>query len=374
MNEIFPGRTSPTNGPFHHLDIALYATPNPQPTELIASTIGRTSLPRPTVSTQLRVGSLEWAAVGAARSPLLDGWAEATPWIVLGVGLALALGLAITVDTLMRRQRQQRTVAETLQAALLPETVPRFGTTEVAVRYLPGVEGVHVGGDWYDLIVLDDTHLLAVVGDVSGHGLPAAAVMATLLYSTRAYAAEGHAPEVILSKLSGLVSVEESDLLATVLLILIDLDRQNITVVIGGHPPPLLLRDQQGEYVDGQIGLPVGVSDTGSYTPVTVPFSPGTTLLAFTDGLIERRGESLDVGFSRLRLAATIDGNGSLEELLSSLVCSQVGRGVADDTVLLGVRWPAVHEPESAPLEHPGRREERSTSQRRPVSSSKTSE
>jgi hypothetical protein len=352
VNEIFPGRASPTNGPFHHLDIALYATPNPQPAELIASTIGRTPLPRPTASAELRVGSLEWAAVGAAKAPLLDGWAQATPWIVLGVGLALALGLAITVDTLMRRQREQRTVAETLQAALLPETLPQLGATEAAVRYLPGVEGIHVGGDWYDLIALDDTHLLGVVGDVSGHGLPAAAVMATLLYATRAYAAEGHAPEVILGKLSGLLSVEHSDQFATILLVLIDLEGQNITVVNGGHPPLLLVRDHQGEYLNGHIGLPVGVSDTPTYTPLTVPFSPGTTLLAFTDGLIERRGESLDVGLGRLRQAAINDGNGSLEELLSDVVGSQVGQGVADDTVLLGIRWRAINEPRSPPLEH----------------------
>jgi membrane protein implicated in regulation of membrane protease activity len=352
VNEIVAGRSagasdggvgldqiSSPNGPFHQLDFAVYATPTPQPSELLASTIGR--LPTHTALAELRVGSVEWDVVGAAKVPLLDEAARATPWIVLGVGLVLALGLAVTVDTLTRRQRQQRTVAEALQAALLPETLPQLGATEAAVRYLPGVEGIHVGGDWYDLIALDDTHLLAVVGDVSGRGLQAAAVMAMLLYGTRAYAAEGDAPEAIVGKLSGLLSVGRSGRFATILLILIDLDRQSITVVNGGHPPPLLLRDRQAEYIDAPTGLPVGVVATEAYTPVTVPVSPGTTLLAFTDGLIERRGESLDVGLGRLRQAAIANGNGSLEALVSSVVGTLVGKGAADDTVLLGVRWRA---------------------------------
>jgi hypothetical protein len=336
---ISPAQPSPTNGPYPKLDLALYATPNPRPAELIASTIGRKALPHPTASAELRVGNLTWAAVGAARQPLLDSATQATPWIVLGLGLVLAAGLAITVDTLMRRQREQRTVAETLQAALLPETLPKLGGTEAAVRYLPGVEGIHVGGDWYDLIAVDDRHLLAVVGDVSGRGLQAASVMATLLYGTRAYAAEGCAPEAILGKLSRLVTVDGTGHFATCLLILIDVEGQTITVVNGGHPPPLLLHDHEAEYVTAQIGLPVGVSPAPTYAPVTVPVLPGTTLLAFTDGLIERRGEPWEVGLGRLRQAAMSNGDASLEGLLSAVVGSLVGKGVADDTVLLGIAW-----------------------------------
>ena len=94
-------------------------------------------------------------------------------------------------------------------------------------------------------------------------------------------------------------------------------------------------------YIDAPTGLPVGVVATEAYTTVTVPVSPGTTLLAFTDGLIERRGESLDVGLGRIRQAAIANGNGSLEALVSSVVGSLVGKGAADDTVLLGVRWRA---------------------------------
>jgi serine phosphatase RsbU (regulator of sigma subunit) len=163
--------------------------------------------------------------------------------------------------------------------------------------------------------------------------------MAMLLYATRAYAAESYPPPDILSKLSGLLSMEHSGHFATALLILLDLEEGTITVVNGGHPPPLLLRDHEGDYVHTESGLPVGVSPDPTYTPVTLPISPGTTLLAFTDGLIERRGETLDVGLARLRQAATTGGNGSLDTLLSHLVASQVGHGADDDTVLLGVRW-----------------------------------
>jgi hypothetical protein len=138
---INPGHASAINGPFHQLDIALYATSAARPSELIASTIGRSPLPHPRTSTELRVGSLRWDAVAAANTPLLDSRVQATPWIILGVGLLLAVGLALTVEALVRRQREQRAISETLQAALLPETLPQPEAAETAVRYVPGVEG-----------------------------------------------------------------------------------------------------------------------------------------------------------------------------------------------------------------------------------------
>jgi serine phosphatase RsbU (regulator of sigma subunit) len=241
----------------------------------------------------------------------------------------------------LEREREQRTVAETLQAALLPGTLPELGAPELAVRYLPGVEGIHLGGDWFDVIATDDSHILVVLGDVSGRGLPAAAAMASLLYATRAYVAQGDPPGVIVTKLSRILSVERTGKFATVLLVYADLAACRMTVINAGHLPPLLLHGEGAEFIETHVGVPVGVSAEPSYTPITVPVSSGDTLLVFTDGLVERRGENLDVGLERLRDAAAFSDSPSLEGLVSDLVGSLVGEGTPDDTILLGLRWPS---------------------------------
>ena len=112
---------------------------------------------------------------------------------------------------------QQRTVAQTLQHSLLPDVLPEVAGASVAVRYLAGAEEVDIGGDWYDVIALDGGRTLFIVGDVSGRGLRAATVMAALRFGARAYAAEGDEPEIILSKLSQLLSVDRDGHFATVL-------------------------------------------------------------------------------------------------------------------------------------------------------------
>ncbi|MGH9058243.1 MAG: PP2C family protein-serine/threonine phosphatase, partial [Acidimicrobiales bacterium] len=109
-----------------------------------------------------------------------------------------------------------------------------------------------------------------------------------------------------------------------------------IIVANAGHPPPLLLCDDAGEFVTTSIGVPVGVSARPAYTPVTLTVPARATLLAFTDGLVERRGESLDAGFSRLHDVA-VGARGSLEEFMTLLIAQLASS--SDDTALLGVRW-----------------------------------
>jgi serine phosphatase RsbU (regulator of sigma subunit) len=360
---VHPNRPAPnTRGPYSRVYVNVYEGMVARPDRLIASTYGPRALPGPVATAVTRFGSVTWLIQVSAKVPPSGALAEASPWLALGVGLVLTVVMAAVVETLGRgRHRaerlathldqvaeenrrlytEQRTVAETLQAALLPEDLPQFGELETAVRYLPGVEGIQVGGDWYDLITVDDRHVLAAVGDVSGRGLRAAAVMASLLYATRAYAAQGDPPQTILTKLSSLLSVEDAGLFATMLLASIDLAKAKITLVNGGHPPPLLLQAGQAEYVKADVGLPVGLSSTAAYRPTTVSIPRGSTLLAFTDGLFERRGESLDVGLQRLRETAAANQEPTLEGLLSHVVGAMVGDGAADDTVLLGVKWHA---------------------------------
>ncbi|HEV2368788.1 MAG TPA: PP2C family protein-serine/threonine phosphatase [Acidimicrobiales bacterium] len=356
-----PGRrTASSSGPYSLAYVNLYDGTRATPDRLITSTYGTGSLPGTVVSTVMKFGAVTWLIQVSAKSAPSGSYNEASPWIALGVGLAVALGVAVLVETLGRRREhaerlavhldqvaeenrrlydEQRSLAETLQAALLPEVLPAVPAAEAAVRYLPGVEGIHVGGDWYDMIPTGPNRVLLVVGDVSGRGLRAASSMAALLYATRAYAAQGDPPATIMTKLSQVLTVESTGHFATVLLVEVDLEGHDMTVVSAGHPPPLLLNGPNATFVDIKVGPPVGVSAGASYEAVSVSVPVGSTVLAFTDGLFERRGEGIDVSLGRLRDTAALDGHGSLDGLLSGIVGSLVGEGAADDMVLLGLKW-----------------------------------
>jgi serine phosphatase RsbU (regulator of sigma subunit) len=226
-------------------------------------------------------------------------------------------------------------VAQTLQHALLPGTLPVFAGLELAVRYVPGVDGVDVGGDWYDVIDVGDGKVMLIVGDVSGRGLRAATVMAALRYAIRAYAADGDSPDLILLKLSKLINVGDGHF-ATVLCGLVDVAERRITFANAGHPSPLLITGATAELVSTKVGVPVGVEANG-YPTVTVNIPPHAILMAFTDGLFERRGESPDVGLARLRDASI--GYESLSDLLDGVLHSLTPDGGNDDTAILAVTW-----------------------------------
>jgi serine phosphatase RsbU (regulator of sigma subunit) len=281
------------------------------------------------------------------------------PWVLAAAGVVLTLGAAALAEWLIRRRERaealaaelrkiaaenarlladQRTVAATLQHSLLPEALPEVVGLELGVRYVAGVEGVDIGGDWYDVVTLDDGRLFFVVGDVSGRGLRAATVMASLRYAIRAYAAQGDDPATVLTKLTKLLSVARDGAFATVLCGIIDVERHEATIASAGHPYPLLVTNGSTEFVPTRNGVPVGVTGTEPYESVTASIPANATLLAFTDGLVERRGEALDVGFQRLR-DSSAGANGSLEDLLTRVVHDAEHAGTQDDTAVLGIRW-----------------------------------
>ena len=207
-------------------------------------------------------------------------------------------------------------------------------------REFAGEEGVEVGGDWYDVIPLGEQRLLTVVGDVSGRGLRAATTMASLRYAIHAYAAQSDPPAEILTKLSGLLQIATTGQFATVLCAVLDMETHEVTLASAGHLPPLLLRDGRGDYLEPQVGPPIGVATGVAYTPLTVSVPRQATLLAFTDGLVERRGESIDRGLARLRDAA-LQADGNLPDLLGRLVGELRHGHSDDDTAIVGLRWTA---------------------------------
>jgi serine phosphatase RsbU (regulator of sigma subunit) len=209
---------------------------------------------------------------------------------------------------------------------------------ETSARYEAGVKGIDIGGDWYDLIALDDRRLLLVVGDVSGRGVRAAATMAALRFAIQAYAAQNDPPDAILTKLSKLVNVGRSGHLATILCALLDVEAHKLTVTSAGHLPPLLISNGSGTFVKSEVGVPIGVHAGARYTSTSIDTPPAATLLAFTDGLVERRGESIDAGLARLQRAAS-SNHVALDELLGRLIDDLRVDGGEDDTAIAALRW-----------------------------------
>ncbi|MGN6869439.1 MAG: PP2C family protein-serine/threonine phosphatase [Solirubrobacteraceae bacterium] len=343
---------------FSDLDYALYLGAA-QPANLLVTDLKKLPIRGRQASTSIPFGDSELTFMVTPRRPLGGSFARSLPWLVAIVGLLLSLGAALLTARLIARRTQaerlarsleliadenrrlyaeQRTIAQTLQHALLPERLPKIRGVETSARYEAGVEGVDIGGDWYDLIALDDHRLLLVVGDVSGRGVRAAATMAALRFAIQAYAAQNDPPDAILSKLSKLVNVGRTGQLATILCALVDVEAHRLTVTSAGHLPPLLISEGTGTFVESEVGVPIGVRATATYTSTSIDAPPAATLLAFTDGLVERRGESIDEGLARLRRAA-MTNHVPLDELVGRLVEDLRLDGGDDDTAIAALRW-----------------------------------
>jgi len=201
---------------------------------------------------------------------------------------------------------EEHRIAVELQRGLIPKRLPALRGVELAASYEVAGLGVQVGGDWYDAFELPDGRLGIVVGDVTGRGIRAASAMGQLRTLTRAFAlAEGghRAPGETLTMLNRHQLALGDEQLFTIVYAIVDPERCTIAWANGGHPPPLLrAADGACRYVDGGNGL-MGVEDA-LYETFEQPVGSGTTVVLYTDGLIERRGESLDVGLERLARAA----------------------------------------------------------------------
>lgn len=242
------------------------------------------------------IGVLTLATM-SERPPLDDD----TTWVMSELAGRLALALENA-----RLFRQQSDIAHTLQRSLLPAMLPEVPGADVAVRYLPGTEGVKVGGDFYDVIPLPSGRIGLVVGDVMGRGVRAAAVMGQVRAAIRSYTLEGHPPAALLSRLDRLVEVLEDGLLVTCFYGEWDPIAGTVLCSVAGHLPPLLrLPGRAPTYIEVDPGVPLGVGASG-YTEVEVDLPPGSLLLAYTDGLVE--GPDLPVEDGMARLAAAVAG------------------------------------------------------------------
>ncbi|MFF4655981.1 SpoIIE family protein phosphatase [Streptomyces sp. NPDC001381] len=236
----------------------------------------------------------------------------------------------------------ERTVASRLQDALLP--LPKqpvwLAGLRVDIAYLPAQSGLSVGGDWFSAIELPDGDALFVVGDVAGHGMDAVAAMALLRFTAKGMVITGSSLTGALARLNTLL-LHSRDPHGTATLVLARYSprARRLVWAQAGHPPPLLLRGGEARYLERPRGILLGASDHPRYEEAECRLTPGDRLVLYTDGLVERPGESIDRGLERLALAAAPPGPGGpapLERLLG-LLLEPEGR---DDVCVLDIQVP----------------------------------
>ncbi|MBZ6138978.1 MULTISPECIES: SpoIIE family protein phosphatase [Streptomyces] len=192
-------------------------------------------------------------------------------------------------------------LAHRLQAALLPHTLPRLPRLNVAARYLPAARGLGVGGDFYDLIRLDEHTAGAAIGDVQGHNVDAAALMGQVRTAVHAHATVGAPPDDVLARTNRLLTDLDPGLFASCAYVHLDLAVHRACVALAGHPPPLV------RHADGRVeplrvppGLLLGIEADSRCPAVEFPFPAGSVLALYTDGLVEAPGVDIDDAIAAL--------------------------------------------------------------------------
>jgi serine phosphatase RsbU (regulator of sigma subunit) len=248
-------------------------------------------------------------------------------------GEDLARRAAVAIDN-ARLHTEVREMAVRLQRAVLPTHLAAVPGWEMAAHYSPA-GSLEAGGDFYDVIPLGGGRLAFFVGDVMGRGVHAAAAMAQMRSSIRALVAIDPDPPVVMSRLEAVFERYEMDQLVTMVYAVVDPERNQISLTNAGHLPPVqVLSSGSVDLFPLPDGLLLGAGRTDrDRAAVTVPFGPGDAVLAYTDGMVERRNEDIDVGLKRLLDACgTLHGCTPAPALLADLVAG-VSDPVRDDDV-----------------------------------------
>jgi anti-sigma regulatory factor (Ser/Thr protein kinase)/putative methionine-R-sulfoxide reductase with GAF domain len=232
-----------------------------------------------------------------------------------------------------RLTERERGLADALQSSLIPR-LPHVPAVMLTGRYLPAASA-QLGGDWYDAFLLPDGRLGLAIGDVVGRGFYAAAVMGQLRSGLRAYALDGIAPPEVLERLSRLLRQLEPGRTATALYLVLDPYGGSLLASSAGHPPPLVASDGGvPEFLDLPGSAPLGATRQPTYEQCEHAIEPGYRLVLYTDGLVERPGESLDAGLDRLTTLVR-DGGEDVERLGDRLVGELLPEGASEDDAAL---------------------------------------
>lgn len=271
-----------------------------------------------------------------ARSHWTTGWYP-VPEPLTGACAGVAM-VATEITTVVAEGESLRRTAMTLQRSLLPSSLPSTEELEVTARYLAGVAGTAVGGDWYDVIALGAGRIALVLGDVMGRGVPAAAVMGQLCTAARTCARLDLRPGEVLDVLDGVLRDLDPDAVATCVYAVFDPHTRSLRVASAGHLPPLLrTHDGQTRILQNEVSAPLGLADPAREW--TVQLAPGSSLALYTDGLVASRGQELDQGIGLL-CEAVAAGPADLEQLADAVMTRRTEVGTDDDVALLLLRVP----------------------------------
>ncbi|CAN5604437.1 hypothetical protein BH10ACT1_BH10ACT1_19000 [soil metagenome] len=247
--------------------------------------------------------------------------------------LARTIGAAMDhADRLGHELGEQRRISEALQSAMLQ---PAADLPTVAARYLPASGNLSVGGDWYDVVSLEDGRRALVVGDCVGHGLEAATAMGQLRTASRTLLLEGGSPADVLDSMDRFAASVHGASCATMVCAVVDLTARTITYASAGHPAPLLLGGSGARWLDVG-GLPLAIASVDAVRQeVVVSFEPDDLLVLYTDGLVERRGEDIDAGFERLQRSVGSRRQQSVQQLADGLLRDLLDPEGRDDVALV---------------------------------------
>jgi serine phosphatase RsbU (regulator of sigma subunit) len=236
----------------------------------------------------------------------------------------------------IRSNKLDQAAALALQRSLLPTQLPHVPGVDMAARYVPGHD-FGIGGDWYDVFPLPTGWLGVVIGDVSGHGLGSAVVMGRVRSALRAYALVCHDPAEALTLLDRKVHHFEAGNLTTALYAMISPDRTAIHLSLAGHLSPVLAAPHHPAVMPRIIvDPPLGIGGNPIVRHTTViDFPPGAVLVCYTDGLVEQRGEIIDVGIGRLIAAVRPD---AAETVCTTIMASAGMEQPTDDIAVLAIR------------------------------------
>ncbi|MER5520896.1 SpoIIE family protein phosphatase [Streptomyces sp. NPDC002763] len=212
-------------------------------------------------------------------------------------------------------------LAQALQAALLPDSLPDVPGLDAAARYLPAARGMDIGGDFYDLVRVDDTTAVAFIGDVQGHNVTAAALMGRIRPALRSHAVTGTAPVQALTQANRQLADLDPGRFASCLYVHLDLARRRAVLATAGHPPPILRHpDGHAEVLSLPPGLLLGIDPDTDYPATEIPLPPGTVLALYTDGLVETPGVDLDDAMSGLAAQLAQARFESMDRLATTLI------------------------------------------------------
>lgn len=280
-------------------------------------------------------------------------WSEtvrltAKPWLPHEVEAAVQLGRHVS-ESLLRRVESDNRLVATLQSTVLLEAMPKLPDITVAVRYLPSQQDV-TGGDWYDVVPLPSGRVAFALGDVAGHGLSVTAIGAQLRHGLRAYLLREDGPAAALQSLNELLLSLLPDEMATAVIAEIDPTTGDLHLANAGHPPVLRLGLTEANYPTLSRGPALGARADVSYHDDALFLDPGEGLLLFSDGLVERRGATLDHGLAILSGMVNENPDLDVEALCDRVIASAPsaldGVNSADDLTVLAWRRRGPNVPE----------------------------